>query len=74
MDAKACRSFEFHKNIGKRNWDRCKEKVPSTSKGKLLELMSNSLLKSLTGYSPSTSLENGIAKFIDWYKKYYQKK
>lgn len=29
-----------------------------------------SALKALTGYSPSTDLEAGIRKFVDWYKTY----
>ena len=28
-------------------------------------------LKELTGYSPSTNLEDGIRKFVDWYKSYH---
>lgn len=24
-----------------------------------------------TGYKPSTSLESGVKKFVDWYKVYY---
>ena len=24
------------------------------------------------GYSPSTNIENGVDKFIDWYLKYYK--
>lgn len=32
---------------------------------------STSSLNSLTGYSPKTSIEQGIPKFVDWYKKYY---
>lgn len=28
-------------------------------------------LSSLTGYSPSTSIEEGIKNFVDWYKEYY---
>ena len=24
------------------------------------------------GYSPSTSIESGIEKFINWYKEYYK--
>ena len=31
-----------------------------------------SALKSLTGYAPSTSLEWGLAAFVEWYKSYYQ--
>lgn len=30
-----------------------------------------SLLQSLTGYNPSTDVENGVKSFISWYKKYY---
>lgn len=30
-----------------------------------------SALKKLTGYSPSTSLKQGLTNFIEWYKKYY---
>ena len=29
-------------------------------------------LKKLINYKPKTSLENGIAKFCDWYKKFYK--
>ncbi|MGV3575262.1 MAG: NAD-dependent epimerase/dehydratase family protein [Devosia sp.] len=29
------------------------------------------LLKSLTGFSPSTSIEAGVAAFVDWYSDYY---
>ncbi len=29
-----------------------------------------SVLKELTGYSPSTDLEDGIRQFVDWYKAY----
>lgn len=28
-------------------------------------------LKELTGYAPSTNLEEGIRKFVDWYKSYH---
>jgi UDP-glucuronate 4-epimerase len=28
-------------------------------------------LERLTGYRPSTSLENGINQFVEWYEKYY---
>jgi len=24
-----------------------------------------------TGFKPTTSIEDGIAKFVDWYKSYY---
>ena len=32
-----------------------------------------SLLKRLTGYAPKTSVEDGVAAFVEWYRSYYQK-
>ncbi len=29
------------------------------------------LLKALTGYAPKTSVRDGVAKFVAWYRKYY---
>ena len=37
-------------------------------------LSNSSLLKNLTGYVPSTNIEQGIKKFYDWYINYYIKK
>jgi UDP-glucuronate 4-epimerase len=31
-----------------------------------------SLLQELTGYRPTTSVTEGVAKFVDWYRDYYQ--
>ncbi|WP_084141444.1 NAD-dependent epimerase/dehydratase family protein [Hyphomonas johnsonii] len=31
-----------------------------------------SLLKSLTGYTPTTDVRTGIAAFVDWYRAYYK--
>ncbi len=31
------------------------------------------LLKSLTGYTPKTSVPEGVASFVEWYRDYYQK-
>ena len=31
----------------------------------------NDELKQLTGFMPSTNIEDGISKFIDWYLEYY---
>lgn len=31
-----------------------------------------SLLKSLTGYSPRTSVKDGVAQFVAWYRSYYE--
>ena len=30
------------------------------------------LLKSLTDYAPTTSVRDGVRKFVDWYREYYQ--
>lgn len=30
------------------------------------------LLRSLTGYAPTTSIGEGVQKFVDWYREYYQ--
>jgi UDP-glucuronate 4-epimerase len=29
------------------------------------------LLKSLTGYEPSTRLHDGVRQFVDWYRDYH---
>ena len=31
-----------------------------------------SLLRSLTGYAPQTDMRDGVAKFVAWYRDYYQ--
>ncbi len=30
------------------------------------------LLESITGYKPNTPMKEGVAKFVDWYRDYYQ--
>ena len=32
----------------------------------------NSLLRELTGYAPQTHVREGVHKFVDWYRDYYQ--
>ncbi|HWJ39029.1 MAG TPA: GDP-mannose 4,6-dehydratase [Sphingomicrobium sp.] len=32
-----------------------------------------SLLKELTGYQPQTSVREGVARFVEWFRDYYQK-
>jgi UDP-glucuronate 4-epimerase len=32
-----------------------------------------SLLKELTGYQPETGIREGVARFVDWFRDYYQK-
>ena len=42
-------------------------------KGDVIQTLSNSnLLKSITGYNPTTKYRTGIKKFLDWYKNYYK--
>lgn len=31
------------------------------------------LLEELTGYSPQTDIEEGVGKFVEWYRDYYQR-
>lgn len=31
-----------------------------------------SLLQALTGYSPETSIQEGVTKFVEWYRDFYQ--
>ena len=31
------------------------------------------LLEKLTGYRPNTNFREGISKFVEWYRDYYQK-
>jgi UDP-glucuronate 4-epimerase len=34
---------------------------------------SSELLRELTGYEPRTSIRDGIAAFVEWFRDYYQK-
>ena len=34
-------------------------------------LASNDLLKALTGFTPSTPVQDGVAAFVAWYKSHY---
>ena len=31
----------------------------------------SSLLTELTGYKPQTAIEDGVARFVDWYREFY---
>ncbi|MEO1641072.1 MAG: UDP-glucuronate 5-epimerase, partial [Pseudomonadota bacterium] len=33
----------------------------------------NSLLRRLTGYAPRTTVQDGVAQFVAWYRDYYDK-
>jgi UDP-glucuronate 4-epimerase len=49
-----------------------KELVPLQS-GDMLETFADvSDLKEYCGYVPTTSVEEGVARFVDWYKSFYQ--
>ncbi len=30
------------------------------------------LLQSLTGYRPKTTVQEGVARFVEWYRDYYR--
>jgi UDP-glucuronate 4-epimerase len=30
------------------------------------------LLEKLTNYRPATSIEEGVGKFVDWYREYFR--
>jgi len=51
-----------------------KRHMMDMQKGDVPETWSdNSLLHSLTGYRPNTSVEEGVAAFVSWYREYYRK-
>ena len=31
-----------------------------------------SLMKTITGYEPTTTIDDGVNKFVTWYRSYYQ--
>ena len=31
-----------------------------------------SLMKTITGYEPTTTIDDGVSKFVTWYRSYYQ--
>ena len=49
-----------------------KIKYSSLKKGDTIDSLSNSkkIIK-YTGYSPKTKLQDGLKKFLEWYKSYY---
>ena len=32
----------------------------------------NSLLRDLTGYAPETGIDEGVERFVAWYRDYYE--
>jgi UDP-glucuronate 4-epimerase len=60
----------IEKNLGKK----AKKNLLPLQKGDVLKTYANiEALKNYVGFKPTTSIEEGIKKFIDWYKKYYNK-
>ena len=59
----------IEKNLGKKAIINLKP----MQKGNVKETNENiSKLEKITGYKPQINIEEGIKKFIDWYKTYYQ--
>ena len=58
--------------IEKYSKKKAKFNILPLQKGDILRTKANiSLARKKLGYNPSTSIEKGIKKFIDWYKEYY---
>ena len=59
----------IEKNLGKKAIVNLKP----IQKGDVKETNANIIkLEKITGYKPQINIEEGIKKFIDWYKAYYQ--
>ena len=59
---------ELEKVMGKQ----AKKNFLKIQAGDVVETLGdNTLLKQLTGYTPSTEIKEGIKKFFNWYKDYY---
>lgn len=59
---------EIEKNIGK---EAIKEMVPRHPADTQATWSDTSKLQAL-GYKPTTSIKQGVANFVDWYKEYYE--
>ena len=59
----------LQKNYGKKFKIKFRDKIPQ---GDIKKTFSNiSMAKKLINFKPKTNLNNGIRKFVDWYKNYY---
>lgn len=65
--------LNFIKQIETELGKKAKKNFLNLQKGDVIQTLSNSnLLKSITGYNPTTKYRAGIKKFLDWYKNYYK--
>ena len=65
--------LNFIKQIETELGKKAKKNFLNLQKGDVIQTLSNSnLLKSITGYNPTTKYRTGIKKFLDWYKNYYK--
>ena len=63
--------LEIEKKLGRK----ARQKLLPMQKGDVPATWADcSLLEFLTGYKPSTSVSDGISRFVDWYLDYYQKR
>ena len=60
----------LQKNYGKKFKIKFRDKIPQ---GDIKKTFSNiSMAKKLINFKPKTNLNNGIRKFVDWYKNFYE--
>ena len=72
-NSKTVKLIQFINIIEKILGVKARKKLLPMQSGDVLNTWSNSsLLKNIIDYSPTTSLEEGVKQFIDWYKKYYK--
>jgi len=65
--------LNFIKQIETELGKKAKKNFLNLQRGDVKQTLSNSnLLKSITGYNPTTNYKTGIKKFLDWYKNYYK--
>ena len=59
---------EIENNLGKKANKNLLPKHPADTQ----ETWSDITKLQMLGYKPTTSIKEGVAKFIDWYKNYYK--
>ena len=64
--------LDFIKEIEKKLGRKAIKKFLPMQKGDVYSTLSDTkLLRRITGYNPKTKYQDGIKKFLDWYRKYY---
>lgn len=65
LDFIECLEYQFNK--------KAKLHLAEMQKGDVISTWADvKELQALTGYSPKTSISDGVKKFVDWYKEYYE--